>query len=87
MDHRNLDKEMEMKVERFCGYSENGIAESVTMRVLRTTCPLCRKPVEFTMTNEDFMAEENKFLSKENDRLRDEIHRLNIIINTLVYIK
>jgi hypothetical protein len=74
-----------MKVERFCGYNEDGSAQQITMRILRTACPLCRKSVEFIMNDEDFIAEEHEFLRKQNDKLRDELSRL--IIDNLVGVK
>ena len=75
-----------MKVERFIGYSENGCPSKVDLRLLRTTCPKCREYVEFIMLNDDFLKEDNAFLEGMNMKLRDEIHRLNLIINKVIQV-
>ena len=58
-----------------------------TMRVMNTTCPKCRKRVQFTMQSDECVAEENKYLIEQNKKAQTEIIRLNMIINRLIFFK
>jgi hypothetical protein len=78
-----MGREDKMKVERFCDYDTCGYPTTATIRVMRTTCPLCQRSVQFAMQDEDFIREDNHFLEKQNERFKREIERLNSIIDKL----
>lgn len=73
-----------MKVERIIGYGENGCPTKQDIRLMRTTCPQCKKAVEFIMLEDDFIKEDRDFLEELNLKYREEIIRLNKIISMLI---
>ena len=74
-----------MQIEHATLNNVNG--KSFTIQMLRTTCPLCYRPVRFAIHEDDrFYREEAKHykercevLAKENSNLNRQIHEILIL--------
>ena len=54
-------------------------------QMLRTTCPMCHKDVQFAVHQDDKLyKEENEFLTKTHAWQTEEIMRLHKIIDSLI---
>jgi len=68
-------------------YSKDGtIPETtITMQLLRTTCPKCHSPVEFVLSDEDKQYKNDaEYFEKQLDRAIKEIKHLNAVIERIV---
>jgi len=56
----------------------------MTMQLLRVSCPKCRQPVEFVLSDEDrqYKADAN-YYKGQCEQLQNKVRRLNAVISTV----
>lgn len=72
-----------MKVEMYSKYPDAG----VSMRVLETTCPQCKKWVRFALLDDECLKEEIKWYKERVGRLEKELVEQKMVIHKLIGLK